>query len=75
MSKGLGFTMKSKAQPTGKKNIPTVIPKNIRDDPDFRFGVPAYLPGNQRIDEVINYDYLREFLSKNVTAKAQHTLI
>jgi hypothetical protein len=48
----------------------TVIPKEIRDDPDFRFGKPAYLPGNQRVTEVINYDYLREFLAKNITDKA-----
>jgi len=45
----------------------TVIPKSIKDDPEFRYGVPAYLPGNQRIDQVINYDYLREFLAKNVS--------
>ena len=40
----------SKAKPhvrEGKnRNIMTVIPKEIRDDPDFRFGKPAYLPGN-----------------------------
>ena len=52
------------------KNIMTVIPSKIKDDPNFRFGKPAYIPGNQRIDEVINYDYLRDFLSKNVSIKA-----
>jgi len=48
----------------------TVIPKGIQDDPEFRYGKPAYVPGNQRIDEVINYEYLRDFLSKNITQKA-----
>ena len=52
------------------KNIMTVIPNKIKDDPNFKFGKPAYIPGNQRIDEVINYEYLREFLTKNVTLKA-----
>ena len=48
----------------------TVIPKKIKDDEEFRYGKAAYLPGNQRITEVINYDYLRDFLSKNITQKA-----
>ena len=69
----------SKAKPQvreGKnRNIMTVIPKEIRDDPDFRFGKTAYLPGNQRVTEVINYEYLREFLQKNVADKAQCALI
>ena len=49
----------------------TVIPKKIKDDEEFRYGKAAHLRGNQRITEVINYDYLGDFLSKNITQKAQ----
>ena len=31
------------------KAIPTVIPKHIKNNPDFRFGKPAYPPNNQGI--------------------------
>lgn len=48
----------------------TVIPKHIKENPEFRYGKAAYLPGDQRITEVINYDYLRDFLAKNVHQKA-----
>ena len=81
MSKQINMNNSKGAKPKPQKregmnrNIMTVIPKEIRDNPDFRFGKPAYLPGNQRVTEVINYEYLREFLEKNVTDKAQYALI
>lgn len=50
------------------------IPKWMKDDPDFRFGKPAYLPGNQRITPVINNEFLKDFLSTNIKNKAHENM-
>jgi hypothetical protein len=48
MSKGMAFL----ALKDGKKgersllNKQPVVPKHVKDDPNFRFGKAAYLPGN-----------------------------
>lgn len=43
------------------------VPKWMKEDPNFRFGKPAYIPGNQRIGPVLKNDFLKEFLTKNIT--------
>jgi len=46
----------------------------MKEDPNFRFGKPAYIPGNQRVAPVIRNEYLREFLQKNITSQAQNNV-
>jgi|APSaa5957512535_1039671.scaffolds.fasta_scaffold350402_1 hypothetical protein len=72
MSKGMAFISPNDSKRGERKG--QIVPKHIKEDPDFRFGKAAYLPGNQRITEVINYEYLRDFLASNVTTKAQNNI-
>ena len=38
----------------------------MSEDPNFRFGKPAYLSSNQKVAPVIRNEYLREFLKNNI---------
>lgn len=69
LSKSLGFVNLSKMS-TFKERIEknkNFVPKWMKEDPNFRFGKPAYIPGNQRIGPVLKNDFLKEFLTKNIT--------
>ena len=60
-------------QPAFKERIEknkNFVPNWMMEDPNFRFGKAAYLPGNQRVGPVINNEYLKEFLQKNITSQA-----
>ena len=64
MSKSLALMGLAK-QPAFKERIEknkNFVPNWMMEDPNFRFGKAAYLPGNQRVGPVINNEYLKEFL-------------
>lgn len=70
MSKSLAF-VHLQNQSSFKERIEknkNFVPKWMKEDPNFRFGKQAYIPGNQRVEPVVRNEYLKEFLQKNITS-------
>lgn len=73
MSKGLSLVNQSRTKRKTTTNVNAHF-ETMMEDQNFRFGKPAYVRGNERINKVIDYDYLRDFLSSNITKQAADNL-
>jgi hypothetical protein len=70
------YQMKSTAQTQYLAPKEPLIPSHIKEDPEYRFGKSsgAFHEDAQRIDGIINYQYLKEHLNESIQKKAMENL-